>query len=192
LLLGGVLILGTLEPAAAAGGNAGSGLGNAKTVFLTSQVYDGDLGGLQGADQKCQALATAAGLKGTYRAWLSDSTASPSTRFSKSKGPYKLVDGTVVATNWADLTDGNLQHRINISELGTDPFIPGTSVPVWTNTRADGTVTNTQFTCDNFTSATQDPPGSGWGIVLFTNFSWTELDFSGSCSTTAHLYCFQQ
>jgi hypothetical protein len=77
---------------AAAGGNAGGGLANARTVFVTSQVYDTNLDGLQGADLKCQTLATAAGLKGRYKAWLSDSTASPSTRFVKSKGPYKLME----------------------------------------------------------------------------------------------------
>src|SRR4051794_30232839 len=91
LLLGGALILGAPEPAAAASGNNGQGLTNPRTVFITSGGYSGDMGGLQGADQICQALASTARLKGTYKAWLSDSTpSSPSTRFRKSGGPYKF------------------------------------------------------------------------------------------------------
>src|SRR5207248_2675590 len=43
-----------------------------KRVFVTSVMYDGNLGGLAGADAKCQARATAASLSGTYKAWLSD------------------------------------------------------------------------------------------------------------------------
>jgi hypothetical protein len=35
----------------------------------------------------------AAGLPGTYRAWISDITGSPSTRFTKSTIPYVRRDG---------------------------------------------------------------------------------------------------
>ena len=40
-------------------------------VFKTSTRYVGyDLGGLSGADDKCQQRALAAGLSGTYKAWF--------------------------------------------------------------------------------------------------------------------------
>ena len=42
-------------------------------VFVTSQTFTGNLGGIAGADQKCQDLADAAGLPGIYKAWLADS-----------------------------------------------------------------------------------------------------------------------
>ena len=43
-------------------------------AFVTSQSWAGGaLGGLAGADAKCNAAAVAAGLGGTYVAWLSDS-----------------------------------------------------------------------------------------------------------------------
>ena len=45
-----------------------------KRVFVTSANYTGDLGGLVGADSKCQALADSAGLDGNYKAWLSTNT----------------------------------------------------------------------------------------------------------------------
>ncbi len=42
-------------------------------VFVTSESFEGDFGGLAGADQHCRDLATAAGLvmPEQYRAWLS-------------------------------------------------------------------------------------------------------------------------
>ena len=40
-------------------------------VFLDFSCYTGDLGGLEGADAKCQQAAEDAGLPGIYKAWLS-------------------------------------------------------------------------------------------------------------------------
>ncbi|MCA9638983.1 MAG: DUF4215 domain-containing protein, partial [Myxococcales bacterium] len=80
----------------------------ARRVFVTSTLYQGNLGGLAGADAKCQARAQAAGLPGTFLAWLSDNTNNPNTRFTKSMGPYVLVNGTKIANNYTDLTDGTL------------------------------------------------------------------------------------
>ena len=92
------------------------------TVFVTSTSYDGNLGGLAGADAKCQDQADAAGLTGTFKAWLSDAKGSPSTRFTRSAGaPYVLVDGTVIADNYAGLTSGSLEHPINQTETGGAP-----------------------------------------------------------------------
>ncbi len=46
-----------------------------KTVFVTSAAFKGNLGGLTGADAKCQAEADGPASivpSGTYLAWLSD------------------------------------------------------------------------------------------------------------------------
>ena len=45
----------------------------ARLVFITSTLHDGNLGGVAGADQICNELASDAGLPGTYMAWLSSS-----------------------------------------------------------------------------------------------------------------------
>jgi hypothetical protein len=53
---------------------------NEKTIFITSQSFISNFGGLQGADEKCQAEADAPASivpSGTYLAWLSDGTDSP-------------------------------------------------------------------------------------------------------------------
>ena len=70
---------------------------NGKTVFVTNESFKGkNLGGLTGADGKCQAEADDPASivpSGTYLAWLSDGTDSPDTRFTKSSHPYILPDG---------------------------------------------------------------------------------------------------
>jgi hypothetical protein len=77
-----------------------------KCVFVTSQRYNGNLGGLTGADDQCQQLATDAGLNGIYRAWLSDSAGnSPNTRFTQATMPYRRTDGVSIAASYADLID---------------------------------------------------------------------------------------
>src|SRR5262245_3061033 len=42
-----------------------------RRVFVTSAIYPGNIGGLMGADAKCQTSADAAMLGGSWRAWLS-------------------------------------------------------------------------------------------------------------------------
>src|SRR5215211_4295256 len=111
------------------------GAGGPCRVFLSSIRYDGNLGGLNGADAKCQDLANAAGLPGSYKAWLSDSTSSPSSRFVPSTGPYRLVTGTTIAANWTDLTDGPLLAPITVTETGGG-F--GSSERVWTHSLSNG------------------------------------------------------
>src|SRR5205823_203503 len=77
-----------------------------KVVFVTSTSYDGNLGGLTGGDAKCQARAVAAGLAGTYKAWLCSGSTSAASRLSHlSTGDYVRLDGAVLANGWAGLTD---------------------------------------------------------------------------------------
>jgi len=48
----------------------------AKRVFVSSTIYSGgQIGNAAGGDTKCQSLAQAAGLTGTYKAWLSTTAA---------------------------------------------------------------------------------------------------------------------
>ena len=165
-----------------------------KTVFTTSQKFPSNFGGLAGADAKCQAAATAAGLSGTYKAWLSDATGSPSTRFYKSVVPYTLVDGTAIANDWADLIDGTLKAPIKLTELGTTPpTTTGCSTDnVWCNTTATGT--NQGFnSCTNWTGVES---GVIWGRFSATDASWTTgggCAGGGWCATGQYpLFCFEQ
>jgi hypothetical protein len=56
-------------------------------AFASSAVYvPGSFGGLAGADEKCQTLATNAGLPGHFLAWLSTSTTDARSRFASARG----------------------------------------------------------------------------------------------------------
>lgn len=173
------------------------GAGGPCTVFLSSVDYQGNLGGLSGADAKCQALAGAAGLPGSYRAWLSDDTSSPSARFVRSPGPYRLVNGTTIAANWTDLTDGlPPPPAITVTEIGGD-F--GGTYYVWSNTRANGQPVAREIPqhCVNWTSnihpgPISDDPNRGEVGGLIELEEWTDAGVQEDCNAYHHLYCFQQ
>jgi cysteine-rich repeat protein len=169
----------------------------AKLVFVSSQLYTGNLGGLAGADAKCQALADAANLPGTYLAWVSTNLANgtPATRFTQSTVPYVKVDGVKVADNWSDLVDGSLDSPIDKTEPDGAPPIGNTSCgggglpTVWTATNQGGTLFNAASTCSKGTSTNGS---SMWGRASAANSFWTNSCSGGLCSWTSSIYCFQQ
>jgi hypothetical protein len=173
------------ETGASNGGDAAAG----KRVFVTSALFAGDFGGVTQADAKCQQAAGAAGLGGTFKAWLSvdGEDTWPSKRFTKTSG-YVRIDGMAVATSWNDLTDGNLQAPINVDENGrpvtTDPF-------VWTNTDEGGAQGNLAQDCSDWTS-TSTTAIVGNATKLDT--SWTDDDDASlkDCGQQLRLYCFEQ
>jgi hypothetical protein len=73
-----------------------------KIIFVSSEHYrGGEIGGLEGGDQKCQHLADAEGLPGAFKVWLAtDKTDAPLMRFSWSDVPYVDVNGDVLAETW--------------------------------------------------------------------------------------------
>lgn len=164
-------------------------------VFITSTLGDGDKGGLAGADATCQALATAAGLGGTFKAWLSDDNASPDTRFTHSNKKYALVDGTVIANDWGDLTDGTLANPINLDERGNpgpQSCIGTCDLYAFTNTTMNGLGFSTSLDCVDWTSNAKVSPFS-WGLGTATNGSWSQHGTAGGgCDWKLAMYCFQQ
>lgn len=176
------------------------GNGGPCTVFVTDAIKDGELlGGLTGADTLCQSTAKDANLTGTFKAWLSNSNSSPSTRFTNrdKAGPYRLVrnaaiDGNnlppLVASSFADLTTCNgaggacLQNGINRTESGQDA---GDDAFVWTGTLENGSPGSQ--TCGGFTQA-----GTGLsGEAGETTGIWTNNVFT-PCNLSLRLYCFEQ
>ncbi len=155
-----------------------------KVVFISATLYMGDLGGLAGADSECQSAAESIGLQGTYRAWLSDSTGSPSTRFAQADVPYVLLDGSVVADDWSDLTDGTLNVAINLNEL-----LGASSGNVFTNTTPSGTVWD-ETDCTDWTDSAGSIPGNGFPPNA--DATWTQGGKGSNCFDTLHIYCFEQ
>jgi hypothetical protein len=182
---------------------AGNGCGTgtcqpAKLVFVTSTTYNGNLGGVAGADAKCQARATAAGLSGTWRAWISifNPNASPatSTTFTRFTGPYMLRNQTVVADSWTDLTDGTLDAPILVTELNTSAV----EQIAWTGTNPNGTASvnfqGLQQNCSGWTVSTNTGNYSDigdFGSLGYATSSWTQ-NGNFACNQLHALVCLQQ
>ncbi len=179
-----------------------------KVAFVTSQVYTGNLGGIAGADAKCQMLADAAHLTGSFRAWLGNATVSASSRLAHPTLPYLLVDGTMVAKDWSGLTSGLLMHAIDQTELGS-AALGGTNTGcffddgpigllVWTNALPNGAISNTNMTnsCGNNwnTAGPTDfgGPFGDAGLLGATDAQWTDVCQAARCENTAPLYCLEQ
>jgi hypothetical protein len=168
--------------------------GSMLVVFVASQVYTGNLGGLSGADAKCQGLANAAGVTGTFKAWLSDRMTAASSRLSHGSVPYALVDRTVVAPNWSGLTSGTLVHAIDETESGAPPPTTplcegGVGHTAWTNTLEDGSKIG-PADCNKWGSSTAGMMSGGVGSADRTT-KWSN-DCTLSCSQSAALLCIQQ
>jgi hypothetical protein len=177
-----------------------------KNVFITSAAYNGNLGGLTGADVKCQMHANNAGLGGTYRAWLSDGNGSPSFRFSKAGGPYVLAKRNItVAATWTEFASTTHQHAIDSDEngstslpLGTGPCVGSTGGhQFWSNTLPDGTLWQYTGSCSFWADSTPTAPESAWGRTDVASGPWNIGCHAGggspgTCPSTSPLLCVQQ
>lgn len=165
-----------------------------KLAFVTGTVFiGGSIGGLDGADAKCQTVADGANLPGLYKAWLSDSTGSPSTRFTQYAGPYERVDSVRLANSWADLTDGTLLAPLDKTETGAQSTGNTACGPgdIWTNTAVDGTPRGSND-CADWTVGTGETASTG--LVSSATSTWTvnPACLAGPCGARLPIYCFQQ
>lgn len=158
-----------------------------RTVFVSSTSYNGNLGGIEGADGKCDTLALNAGLKGRFRAWLSNGVNGPSTRFvSAYSGRYILPDGTVLVENgFLGLTSMDLQAAINQNENG-QPLVAF----AWTNTLKNGEPMSSEEHCSNWSSNSFANVASA-GDTSKVDANWTNYLPGQTCDSEFSLYCFQ-
>lgn len=165
-----------------------------RRVFVTSELFTGDLNGVAGADDACQEAADKVGFLGEFRAWLSSAESTPAQNFIKSKVPYKDVMNKVVADDWDSLATGNLKSGIYLTEngetatSGPHPCVPPDDVVVvWSNTYPEGTLLSDANSCSSWTGVGD---GSVGRLGALTS-SWTQACVV-PCTTMAPLYCFEQ
>jgi len=158
-----------------------------REVFVTlAPTEAAALMGIAGADTLCQDEAQLYGLAQPerFRAWLSDSKSSPATRFETRDARYVLVDGSVIADDWDDLTDGQLSHPINRSADGAEA-----EHPIWTSTQTSGEALETPAFCGDW--SINGEGGAGVGSSSAVDVWWTDVPFDFFCFDIAHLYCFR-
>lgn len=162
-----------------------------KRVFVTSVGVTGNFGGLSGGDALCTARANAAGLSGTFKAWLSTSTVSASSRFTQATVPYYRRSGTtvtVLAQNFAQLVAGvaTIPGAINVDENGAT-----VNANVWTATSVSGA--SSVPSCADWTSTTASSGGrQGVTQPQSPDWNWWTDQGTGPCSVANRLYCFEQ
>lgn len=202
----------------ACGGGSKSGGGSAPSrhvAFVTSVSGNGNLSswadaggktGLEAADTICQTRATAAGLSGTFKAWLSDSNHDAYCRvagFNGKKatncgqaslpttaGPWMRRDGTPLAATIDQLVDPNYRMYTPViyNELGTVAAPSGTLVSYFTATEGDGTLDpGSPGACANWTSTTGSITG---GTTIGVGYSFSQSTGT-TCGANFRLLCLQ-
>ena len=169
-------------------GGAGADAGlpaNAKLVFVTRATYRGDMGGVAGADSKCNAAAAGGSLPGAYHAWIS-AYASNAIDHVTGTGPWYTPTGVKIFANHAALASSPLVE-IAVGEDGSEVL----SDRVWTGTSAGGTADG--IGDSDFCYAWGNQGGTGTaGNTGSSDGGWTSLEPNVPCNNTGHLYCFQQ
>jgi len=162
------------------------GAGCERLVFVTSTTYVGrEIGGIAGADAKCQARAAAstnAEVKAKrFRAWISTNASAVRDRLVHGTAPYRKPSDKLVATSWTDLTDGTLTGGIDEDENGA--IVGGLA---WTGSTAAGA--NGPDQCDAWS-----PSGNTGrtGNVGGTGAGWSSANTNG-CAQAHRLYCFEE
>jgi hypothetical protein len=189
------------------------------SFFVTSSGSGkgADLGGVAGADQRCQQLATAAGSTFTWHAYLSTQAkggqAAVNARDRIGQGPWYNAKGQRIAASLADLHGdtlelarvGNTVSKVTaITEKGDMVKGAGDNPnqhDILTGSQPDGRAytDNADHTCNNWTS-------SGEGTAMLGHFdrtggpnsSWNSTHPSRGCSQenlvstggAGLLYCF--
>jgi hypothetical protein len=165
-----------------------------KRLFETRTRFKGNLvaaanaeggpvtNGLAAGDELCNRTAAAAGLGGTWIAWLSDSATNAIDRI-QDVGPWYRLDGALVFANKAALA-GNPRVETFVTEDCTV-----SDLAVWTGTLSNGTKASN--TCDDWGSSGSDVHGLCGFANTTTNQKWSEGTVP-LCNTAYNLYCFEQ
>ena len=151
-----------------------------RRVFLSNPMTNGGFeAGALGADNACGLRAGQLGMVGTFYPWIATSTSSPAQRFNQGGVGFSRPDGTKIADDWTDLTDGTLDAAI----------VEGGTGFVWTGTGADGNAAGGN--CSDWTSSSAGTLGLR-GISGQTDLQWT-VNSGGPCNTSnLPVYCFEQ
>ena len=160
-------------------------------IFITDVTFKGDLGGIDGGDGKCQAIAADAGLTGKYVAWLSDSSSDAISRLSLDAGPLRLSTGVLVAETVAELARTGPRTSIIVDERGKS-YVPGDcdgGLAVWTGTLADGGALRPYVDCGRWSTSASSDAGVT-GLVGGVGTTWS-VGCQRTCDVPAALLCIE-
>ena len=212
-----VLVIATAACGGTSSNTAPTQVASPLSFFITSATNPtGNLGGLRGADNRCQTLATAVGAGSkTWRAYLSverdaDNGNRPTDARSRiGNGPWVNANGATVAASVTELHARRGDAALFVDERGQriNGQWMGSPSPVehdiMTGSNADGTLL-AGFTCGDWTSDSTTTFGQvGHSDGLGPNgdtsgalSSWNSAHSNANCSNTVprggagRIYCF--
>ncbi|BDG08565.1 hypothetical protein AMPC_16780 [Anaeromyxobacter paludicola] len=154
----------------------------ANYVFATSTDFLPNDVSLTRADAECAARATAAGLPGTYVAWMSTSTVAARDRLGSSQGWVRL-DGLPFADSVASIIAGQQKYPVLFDENQRPLARPD----VLTGTNMDGTLA-AGYNCGDWSNTTDNVI---MGKVTTGGRSFSQEAYT-ACSSGLryHVYCF--
>jgi hypothetical protein len=152
-------------------------------AFVTAALYSGNLGGLVGADQKCQQMADLAQLGGTFLAWISiDTDATRTADRWPTDSVFDLVNGFRFASSYAELV-GAGPHNPPLAITQSGGGLPPAAA-VWTGGGSNATLSD----CNDWTNGS--PSFNGTRATVGSG-NW-QNGGTLPCHNQAHLYCFEQ
>lgn len=168
-------------------------------VFMTASRYAGDLGGREGANQRCQKSADIAGLKGTFVAVIADGSADAIAAIPESvNGPWRVVatmepcgapsfDPTVFKSRLGILGEPNFAPQFTetgefIGACEASPLL-GTPHSVWSGAEVQGVPSAKN--CADWSDKTQT------GLVTNGHGFGGSGDMTVDCNESHRLLCVQ-
>ncbi len=207
ILTGSLSIISSCSGGGGGGGDGGTPQPHPNVAFVTSVAYPGNLGGIAGADAKCQSRADAAGLPGTFKAWISDSTTDAYCHIHNltgkkatncgglaalpvAAGPWIKTNGAPFAPTIDKLTASPhvVYTPLNYDEFG-NLFLP-TWAGNYTNTDWNGVYFSGYAACNDWTDGTVSTEAVGGQVYSAANNLWGS-GFGYSCASSLPLICMQ-
>ncbi len=164
---------------------------NNNYMFATSSTYNGNLGGLTGADGLCAAAAKNSGLPGTYVAWLATTTTTALSRLGSARG-WLLTNGAPfadtigVSGGKTGIRNGQIFSGPTFDEFG-DNSSASQLATAWTGANEDGSLVSGN-NCSDWTSSTSATNGLN-GTQSYGSGQWTN-QFVQNCASSSSIYCF--
>lgn len=182
-----------------------------KVMFITNGQFNGNLGGLAGADAKCQAEADAAGstVQGkTFKAWLSDAEEAEGVFFGSGARqlnlyslPYVNTVGITLYTSYSEFGTNEPSDPIVHDAQGSEVVDTGApwSVQTWSNI-SFGARAGTDSKCLGWSNGVSADGHTGYQIYDPGFDSDPDLvsalgavdGFSVICNSVARLICLEQ
>lgn len=149
-----------------------------KLLFVTGDTWSGDLGGLSGADLKCNAEAKFRGYAGQFQAVLGSAQGRPQTRSNQYSVTYLSSADEVLQTGFDELFMSGPDHAIVVDRS-----------TAWTGLNSKGGLSGED--CAGWTSDLPAQMGQAGYAEERGPGRWISGE-AFSCNTHLRLYCIEQ